>query len=325
MATKPISIPSLAVSRYTDLEGEPVTRLLAPISGYQDEPLVPLEEAIKPIAHFFDGIEGNAWVAKQNCPSPADGLSQDMSAAIHLYTMQFGSEPSLYRELNKSLRAENRQALKPWFPFLKLFLTALHTLPSHAKNIWRGVCGVDLRSKYPTGSKFAFISFAISQRSVIGSVSIDLKEIDVYIRTTEGGVSAPARWPSKCSKTINSWESMAYGRCFLSSARMENPLPRILISKRVNKKLFWCLALISKWLINSTLRRISTLFNWKKYHHPFHWSNHHSSKHRNRSRNLPVLSFCIHSFSYLLLRFRSSTNSSCCAASPRWVEMGRNS
>ena len=177
MATKPISNQSLAVSRYTDLEGEPVTRLLAPISGYQDEPLVPLEEAIKPIAHFFDGIEGNAWVAKHNCPSPADGLSQDMSAAIHLYTMQFGSEPSLYRELNKSLRTENRQALKPWFPFLKLFLTALHTLPSKSMNVWRGVCGVDLRSKYPTGSKFAFIPFMIPQRPVTGSIPTDLKEI----------------------------------------------------------------------------------------------------------------------------------------------------
>lgn len=62
----------------------------------------------------------------------AYGLTPDMSASIYLYTMQFGTEPSLFQELNKTLRTENRQALKPWFPFLKLFLSASHTLPARA-------------------------------------------------------------------------------------------------------------------------------------------------------------------------------------------------
>ncbi len=147
--------PNLAESRYTDFRDEPVTRLLAPIAGYQNMPLVTLEESIEPVAHLFDGIEGNIWVAKENCKAPADGLSQDESASIHLYTMQFGSELSLYHALNKNLRSENRQSLKPWFSFLKLFLTALYRLPSGAQTVWRGVRGEDLSSKYPTGSKFA--------------------------------------------------------------------------------------------------------------------------------------------------------------------------
>lgn len=173
MASKPSSKQNLAVSRYTDLEGEPVKRLLAPISGYQTEELVPLERAVDKIAHLFEEMQANVWIAKENCSSPADGLTQDMSASIHLYTMQFGTEPSLYHELNKCLRAENRQALKPWFPFLKLFLTALHTLPSQVRNVWRGVCGVDLRSKYPTGSKFAFVLSIVLRRLVLHQVLTD--------------------------------------------------------------------------------------------------------------------------------------------------------
>jgi len=155
--------PNLTVSRYTDLSDEPVTHLLAPITGYQDVPLVSLEESIEPVSHLFDGIEGNVWVAKENCKTPADGLSQNESAAIHLYTMQFGSDLSLYHALNKNLRSQNRQSLKPWFSFLKLFLTGLHRLPNCAQTVWRGVRDVDLSSKYPTGSKFAFILFKIKK------------------------------------------------------------------------------------------------------------------------------------------------------------------
>jgi hypothetical protein len=70
--------------------------------------------------------------------------------------MQFHGGPSLYHLLNQSLRAENRDELIPWFLFLKLFLTALHKLPSHSKIVWRGVRDVDLSSKYKTGTKFAW-------------------------------------------------------------------------------------------------------------------------------------------------------------------------
>jgi hypothetical protein len=78
-------------------------------------------------------------VGIHNCQHPTDDLTQQESAAIHLYTMQFDGGPSLYEILNQSLRAENRQELKPWFLFLKLFLTALYKLPSQNKTIWRGV------------------------------------------------------------------------------------------------------------------------------------------------------------------------------------------
>jgi hypothetical protein len=168
---------NLAVSRYTDLRDEPVTRLLAPITGYQDMPLVTLEESIEPVSHLFDEIEGNVWVAKENCKNPADGLSQNESASIHLYTMQFGSDLSFYHALNNNLRSENRQTLKPWFSFLKLFLTALYKLPSQTQTVWRGVRGEDLSSKYPTGSKFAWWSVSSC------TISLEILQSEQFLGT----------------------------------------------------------------------------------------------------------------------------------------------
>ncbi|CAF4312428.1 unnamed protein product, partial [Rotaria sordida] len=143
-------------SRFTDLYNEPVDHLLSPIEGYQNKPLVSLTEAIEPVAGFFHDIEDNVFVALHNRQNPADGLSQQESASIHLYTMQFDGGPSLYLLLNQSLRAENRQELRPWFSFLKLFLTALHKLPSQTEIVWRGIRDVDLSSKYKTGMKFVW-------------------------------------------------------------------------------------------------------------------------------------------------------------------------
>ena len=143
-------------SRFTDLRDEPVDRLLSPIRGYEDEPLVPLTESVKPVSGFFHEIEDYVYVATHNCLNPADGLTPEESASIHLYTMQFHGGRSLYLLLNQSLRAENRNELKPWFSFLKLFLTALYKLPSQSKIVWRGIRDVDLTSKYKAGTKFAW-------------------------------------------------------------------------------------------------------------------------------------------------------------------------
>ncbi|CAF1165651.1 unnamed protein product [Adineta steineri] len=143
-------------SRFTDVDDEPMHNLLVPIKGYQDKPLVSLVEAIQPVSAFFNEIEDNVQVALHNSQNPADGLTQQESASVHLYTMEFGSGESLYTLLNRSLRAEKREDLKPWFLYLKLFLTALHKLPSQSKRVWRGIKGVDLSSKYKTGTKFAW-------------------------------------------------------------------------------------------------------------------------------------------------------------------------
>ncbi|CAF3250236.1 unnamed protein product, partial [Rotaria sp. Silwood2] len=66
------------------------------------------------------------------------GLTKDQSAAVYIYTMEWGNT-TLYRILNKALRSENRQELKIWFSYLKLFDTALDKLPTVKEVVWRGV------------------------------------------------------------------------------------------------------------------------------------------------------------------------------------------
>jgi hypothetical protein len=164
-------------SRYTDISDEPVTRLLSPIKGYEAVPLVPLEQAISSVSKFFDSIQDYVYIAKENCKYPADGLNQDESASIHLYTMQFAVDPSLHKILNTALRNENRETLKPWFPFLKLFLTALYKLPSCTRTVWRGLRDVDLSSKYPTGREFVW--WGVSSCTL----SVDILKSDYYLGT----------------------------------------------------------------------------------------------------------------------------------------------
>jgi hypothetical protein len=149
-------VQSAEISRVSDLSDEPVDHLLVPIRGYEDQPLLPLIETIKPISKLFNRIEDYVFIALNNSQNPTNGLDQQESASIHLYTMQFGGGPSLYQLLNQSLRAENREELKPWFLFLKLFLTALYKLPSQSTIVWRGIKNVDLSSKYKRGTKFAW-------------------------------------------------------------------------------------------------------------------------------------------------------------------------
>lgn len=117
-------------SRFTDLSDEPVDHSLHAIKGIQDKSLLPLIEAIQPISKFFQQLEDYVHLALQNCQKPADGLTQEESASIHLYTMEWeDSDDSLYAVLNRTLRTPERQMIKPWFKYLKLFLTALFKLP----------------------------------------------------------------------------------------------------------------------------------------------------------------------------------------------------
>lgn len=105
-----------------------------PILGYENEPLLSLEEATEPITPFIPNITEYVSKAKENCNRKSLFLTWDESAAIYLYTMP----TSLYKLLNQALRTENQCKIKPWFPFLKLLLTALGKLPPVKKQIWRG-------------------------------------------------------------------------------------------------------------------------------------------------------------------------------------------
>ncbi|CAF3697278.1 unnamed protein product [Rotaria sp. Silwood1] len=77
-----------------------------------------------------------------------------------LYTMDWEPhEKCLYFSLNKCLRDKQREALKPWFLFLKLFLTALTKLPSLSRMVFRGV-KMNLTDRYPPGSTFIWWGFS---------------------------------------------------------------------------------------------------------------------------------------------------------------------
>ena len=108
-----------------------------PISGYRRQPLVSLEEAVKNLVSFVPDAESYAAEAKKYCKQNT-ALSRNESAAIYLYT----KEKLFYERLNEALRLEFRGALEPWFPFLKLFMTALGKLPPCQTTLWRGVADI---------------------------------------------------------------------------------------------------------------------------------------------------------------------------------------
>ncbi|CAF3390350.1 unnamed protein product, partial [Rotaria sp. Silwood2] len=95
--------------------------VLAPLRGYAEEPLVPLKEAVVKLRELLDDVDVRIWTATGRSENPADKLTQDESAAIVLYTMEWDpSHRSLYLVLNRTLRLEDRRRLIPWFPYLKL-------------------------------------------------------------------------------------------------------------------------------------------------------------------------------------------------------------
>ncbi|CAF1102523.1 unnamed protein product [Adineta steineri] len=152
------------ISRLSDICT--LDHLLMPIVGYEKMPLVSLETAVQPLIDLLPNIQQYVYVAKQRSKEATDGLTQDESASIMLYSM--GWEPSdecLYVMLNKSLRSENRTQLKPWFSYLKLLLTALSRLPSVRMTVYRGV-KLDLSRKYQKGATILWWGFSSCTKSI---------------------------------------------------------------------------------------------------------------------------------------------------------------
>jgi hypothetical protein len=135
-----------------------VSKVKTPISGYEKEPLVSLEEAVKPLHKELPDADYYVRIAKDNCQEPKDGLTQDESAAIMLYTIEWQENP-LYHVINQTLRTEDRRLIKPWFSYLKLVLTALRKLPSFEGIVWRGVRH-DMSKQYEKGTRGVWWNFS---------------------------------------------------------------------------------------------------------------------------------------------------------------------
>ena len=146
-----------AISIFTDSRTD-----LGAIVGYADEPLLPLFKACAPLVSIIDNISFYVQAALNETPEqPPDGLTIDESAAIRLYTIQWEkSYQSLYTRLNHTLKNCDRDQLRPYFKYLKLFLTALAKLPCvPSLTIWRGVTK-DLSAEFPPGTPVTWWAFS---------------------------------------------------------------------------------------------------------------------------------------------------------------------
>ena len=151
-----------------------------PILGYANEPLLPLYKACVPLTEIIHNIAYYVQQALDKTPEePPDGLTIDESAAIRLYTIEWAKpHRSLYSMLNYTLKKANREQLRPYFKYLKLFLTALVKLPCvPSLTVWRGVTE-DLSTKFPSGKAVTWWAFSSC------TTEMTVLENNMYLGTT---------------------------------------------------------------------------------------------------------------------------------------------
>lgn len=113
---------------------------LQPITGYENKPLVSVEKAVEPLIDIVPSIYERITEARKHCRNTGDGVTEDESIAIKLYTMSWPPlEECLYFALNTALCSSDRRKLEPWFLYLRLFFNGLLRLPLVSDTIYRGV------------------------------------------------------------------------------------------------------------------------------------------------------------------------------------------
>jgi hypothetical protein len=135
--------------------GDEALREIPAIRGIGALALSTLADATAPLVARFPALafyvdHGRAFAAKARALPPAAGAAATLSdheiASLFLYT----TESILYKQINQTLRDPDRAKAPPWWPFLRLFLSAIAKLPPHSGSLWRGVAK-DLRHEYPVG------------------------------------------------------------------------------------------------------------------------------------------------------------------------------
>ncbi|CAF0897257.1 unnamed protein product [Adineta steineri] len=153
---------------------------LGSIVGYADQPLLPLYKACAPLTDIIHNISFYVQIALDGTSEqPPDGLTIDESAAIRLYTMEWETpHKSLYVMLNHTLKTADRKDLRPYFKYLKLFLTALVKLPSVPQlTVWRGVTK-DLSAEFPPGTSVTWWAFSSC------TTALSVLENNMYLGST---------------------------------------------------------------------------------------------------------------------------------------------
>jgi hypothetical protein len=149
------------IHRFSDFTAEP-RRMLPPIQGYENMPLVSLEEALDPLTSLVPDVEQMACTVKQSHFEGEHDLTDDEEASILLYMMEWQPrEKSFYIILNKTLQAANQELLTPWFLYLRLVMTSFAKIPfdSNRLTVFRGV-KLDLSAQYPQGSTVTWWGFS---------------------------------------------------------------------------------------------------------------------------------------------------------------------
>ena len=137
---------------------------MTPVKGVREAQSLSLMEAVAMVG--IESVAADAFIADEKGAELAAndpyGLNKDVAGAVTLYTM----DGDFYPTLNQYLRTRDRSALKRFFPYLKLLLTARDMLPKYEGTVWRGVKGVDMRANYPKGKEFYWWAFSSTTKEL---------------------------------------------------------------------------------------------------------------------------------------------------------------
>ena len=138
--------------------------LMGPITGVMNCVRLSLMDAVA--ASGVENIDAHAHMASEAGAQLAavdpHGLDADEAGALWLYT----AESDFYPTLNRQLHTRDRSTLKPFFPYLRLMLTARSKLPKYTGSVWRGVKNFDLRASYPKGKEFYWWVFSSTTKEL---------------------------------------------------------------------------------------------------------------------------------------------------------------
>ncbi|CAE7460148.1 Parp2 [Symbiodinium microadriaticum] len=112
-----------------------------------------------------ESMSKGTQLATTQTGAPSRRMSPDLYGAILLYTGN-----SIYAELNRVLRSEDRRAAQKYFDYLRLFMEAMACMVQQRRVLWRGV-SVDLFDQYTVGKVMPWwsISSCTAEKSVAES------------------------------------------------------------------------------------------------------------------------------------------------------------
>ena len=136
------------------------------IQGFENEPLVTLEEALQPFHGKIDRLDHYIKDTKTHCKQPSEhGLTKDESAAIYIYTKHW-SNGCLYNCLEKAWESNDREKMRPWFRFLRLFKSGYDKLPNASKTVWQGTKYDDsIKNNFSSGGSTLYAAMCLCSSS----------------------------------------------------------------------------------------------------------------------------------------------------------------